>query len=97
MINSINEKIKQVLQQGVARLERQFKRWTQPAASKQVIGTLADLKRSKRELITENLFLRQQLIVLERQVSRPKLTQRDRQVFVLLPAGSETGAKPWSW
>jgi putative transposase len=84
LINSINEKIKQVLQQGVARLERQFKRWTQPAVSKQGLGTLADLKRSKRELITENLFLRQQLIVLERQVSRPKLTQRDRQVFVLL-------------
>jgi len=28
--------------------------------------------------------LRQQLIVLERQVNRPKLTQRDRQVLVLL-------------
>jgi hypothetical protein len=49
-----------------------------------VFGTLADLKRNKRELITENMFLRQQLIVLERQVSRPQFTQRDRQILVLL-------------
>jgi hypothetical protein len=43
-----------------------------------------DLKQSKRELIAENMFLRQPLIVLERQVVRPKMTQRDRQVPVLL-------------
>jgi putative transposase len=49
-----------------------------------VIGTLADLKRRRRELIAENMFLRQQLIVLERQVARPKMTQRDRHVLVLL-------------
>lgn len=30
------------------------------------------------------MFLRQQVIVLERQVTRPKLTQGDRQLFVLL-------------
>jgi hypothetical protein len=48
------------------------------------MGTVADLKRSKPELIAENMFLRQQLIVLERQVKRPKLTQRDRQILVLL-------------
>ena len=30
------------------------------------------------------MFLRQQLIVLERQVARPKMTQRDPQVLVLL-------------
>ncbi len=44
----------------------------------------ADLKRSRSELVAENMFLRQQLIVLERQVKRPKLTQRDRQILVLL-------------
>jgi len=30
------------------------------------------------------MFLRQQLIVLEREVARPKLTQRDRQIMVPL-------------
>ena len=32
----------------------------------------------------ENALLRQQLIVLQRQVKRPKLTLRDRALFVLL-------------
>lgn len=48
------------------------------------MGTLADLKRSKRELLAENMFLRQQLIVLERQVGRPQMTPRDRQILVVL-------------
>ena len=64
--------------------ETRFKHWIRPTTSHQVIGTLADLKRSKRELITENMFLRQQVIVLERQVNRPKMTRRDRQLLVLL-------------
>jgi hypothetical protein len=68
----------------VAWLETRFKQWTKPATSQQVIGTLADLKRNKRDLMAENMFLRQQVIVLERQVTRPKLTQGDRQIFVLL-------------
>jgi len=48
-------------------LETRFKQWTRPATSQPVIGTLADLKRSKRELIAENMFLRQQLVALQRQ------------------------------
>ena len=48
------------------------------------MSIVSDLKRSKGELIAENLFLRQQLIVLERQVVRPKLTPHDRRVLVLL-------------
>lgn len=64
-------------------IESWFKRWTRPKGKGQAICTLADLSRSRSELIAENLFLRQQLIVLERQVEQPKLTQRDRQVLVL--------------
>ena len=48
------------------------------------MSTVADLTRSKPELIAENMLLRQQLIVLERLVERPQLTQRDRQILVLL-------------
>ena len=94
MINFIARKIKQVTQQAVTWLETRFKQWTTPATSQQVIGMLADLKRSKRELIAENMFLRQQLSVLERQVVHPKVAQRDRQVLVLLRVGSEAGEKP---
>jgi hypothetical protein len=68
----------------VAYIESRFKQWTKPAKRGQIMNTLTDLKRNKSELIAENLFLRQQLIVLERQVDRPKLTQHDRRILVLL-------------
>lgn len=74
----------QVLVRGVAWVESRFKDWTQPAKRSQVMSVVSDLKRSKSELIAENMFLRQQLIVVERQVGRPKLTQHDRRVLVLL-------------
>jgi hypothetical protein len=77
-------RIGQAIQQGAIWLEVRFKQWTRPATGKQVVETLADLKRSKRELIAENMLLRQQLIVLERQVVCPKMTQRDRQMLMLL-------------
>jgi putative transposase len=54
------------------------------AQSHFVLGTLADITRSKSELIAENAFLRQQLIVLQRQTKRPVLTPRDRTLLVLL-------------
>jgi putative transposase len=49
-----------------------------------VVGTLKDLRRNRRDLIVENAMLRQQLIVLNRQVKRPQLTQGDRVRLVLL-------------
>ena len=64
--------------------EQRFKQWTQPTKTIQVASTLTDRTRSKSELIAENMFLRQQLIVLERQVARPQLKPRDRQILVLL-------------
>lgn len=45
---------------------------------------LADIKRSRSELIVEDAFLRQLLIVLQRQTKRPVLTPRDRGLLVLL-------------
>ena len=49
-----------------------------------------DLTRTKSELVLENALLRQQLIVLERQVKRPTLTWRDRALFVLLASKLRT-------
>jgi hypothetical protein len=42
------------------------------------LGAIADLSRSKVDLIVENALLRQQLIVLHRQIKRPLLTNSDR-------------------
>jgi len=43
-----------------------------------------DLTRSKQELVLDDMLLRQQLIVLKRQVNRPALSWPDRTLVVLL-------------
>ncbi len=58
--------------------------WTKPLKSSLLLGTLTDLTRSRRELVAENAFLRQQLIILRRQVKRPVSTRTDRRLLVLL-------------
>jgi putative transposase len=58
--------------------------WTKPLTSSLPLGTLTDLGRSKSELIAENALLRQQLIILKRQVNRPACTKADRFLLVLM-------------
>ena len=48
------------------------------------LATLTDFGRSKSEIIAENALLRQQLIVLRREVKRPTFTRTDRILLVLL-------------
>jgi putative transposase len=55
-----------------------------PATSTPVGGAFGDLARTKAELVAENALLRQQLLVLRRQVKRPALTPADRLRLVLL-------------
>jgi putative transposase len=57
---------------------------TRPTSAPLVVGTLADLARSKRTLVAENAFLRHQLAVLQRSVRRPRCTRADRALLVLL-------------
>ena len=52
-------------------LQERVKRWIKPATSVLIIGTLSDLTRSRTDLVIENALLRQQLIVLNRQIKRP--------------------------
>ena len=49
-----------------------------------VTGLVMDLTRSHRELVAENAFLRQQLIVASRGVKRPALRSHQRGLLVLL-------------
>jgi putative transposase len=65
-------------------LHSQFVAWTTPNPSSLLLGTLTDLARSKSELAAENALLRQQLIILRRQVKRPACTRTDRLLLVLL-------------
>lgn len=57
---------------------------TKPAATAPLAGTLADLRRSKPELLAENALLRQQLLILRRGVKRPRFQPLDRALLVLL-------------
>ena len=49
-------------------LKELIKYWTKPASSVLIISTLLDLTRSRTDLVIENALLRQQLIVLNRQI-----------------------------
>ena len=70
----------------LSQLETSWKRWTQPNEDRLLLGTLTDLTRSRHELVAENAFLRQQIIVLKRHRPRPSLTSKDRMLLVLLAA-----------
>ena len=60
------------------RIKNHLKKISQPCTITIAAGALTDLPRSRADLIVENAILRQQLIVVNRQVKRPKLTTGDR-------------------
>jgi putative transposase len=65
-------------------LSSRFAGWTRPLGTSLPLATLTDLGKSKSQLIAENALLRQQLIMLKRQVKRPACTKTDRVLLILL-------------
>jgi hypothetical protein len=65
-------------------MRARFRQWTKPLTSSLPLQTLADLGKSKSELVAEKALLRQQLIILKRQVKRPACTKTDRVLLVFL-------------
>jgi len=65
-------------------LNRRFIRWTTLSTERLPVAVAADLARSKPALIAENALLRQQLIVLQRHVVRPRLRPLNRLLLVVL-------------
>jgi hypothetical protein len=65
------------------RAKQYLRQWTKPVTTNLVTGAVSDLTRGRADLIAENVMLRQQLIVLKRQVKRPQLTNGDRIRLVL--------------
>jgi len=65
-------------------LHRRLLPWTKPPPTSLLLGTRRDLTRGKAELVAENALLRQQLILLRRQIKRPIGTKTDRLLLVLL-------------
>src|SRR5437773_3550313 len=80
----ILSRLKRLVGPPVKVLRARFLQWTKPLTSSLPLETLADLTRSKPELIAENALLRQQLIILKRQVKRPRCTKTDRLLLVFL-------------
>ena len=68
----------------VGNLDKCIKKHFTPAKANLAIGTFTDVTRSKSSLVAENALLRQQLIVLQRQVTKPKLRPIDRVILVIL-------------
>ncbi len=68
-----------------------FLRLTQPSRHSMVLSTVADLTRNKADLVAENALLRQQLIILYRQVNQPRFTPSE--LFWLIVLASRV--RPW--
>jgi putative transposase len=84
LLDKVLHQVVAMAQPIVKKLETQVKAWTKPATDSLIGGTAADLMKSKEQLIMENALLRQQVIVLKRQVARPQLTAPDRSLVVVL-------------
>jgi putative transposase len=85
MLACLLERIRPLVRTAVRALAHRVARWTRPATSTSLVpATVADLVRSRPELVAENALLRQQLVVLARTAKRPRLTRADRPLLVLL-------------
>jgi len=66
------------------RLKQALKNWTRPTSFAATAAPLADLTRTRTDLLIENALLRHQIVVLTRHSKRPQLTNSDRFLFVFL-------------
>lgn len=67
-----------------SRVQQRVWQWTRPTSHSLFVGPLTDLTRTRADLIAENALLRQQLIILHRQVKRSACTSSDRLLLVIL-------------
>ena len=87
---SILNDVQSVVRRGLRTLGAAIARVTKPIAQSPSAGIIADLARSKPQLVAENMVLRQQFIVLNRSVKGPRFTRADRAIFVLLASRVHT-------
>ena len=60
------------------RANQRLRPWTKPATATLLSGTSSDITCSRADLVTDNMMLRQQLIVLSGQAKRTQLTAGGR-------------------
>ncbi len=86
----ILNRFQSIIQHGLRVASSVVSRWTKPISDAPAVAAMTDLARSRSQLITETLLLRQQLIVLNRSVKRPRFTSADRGLLVLLASKLQT-------
>ena len=84
MLNQFFAQLKSVAAPLINKVCHLVLEWTKPLKETLVGGIAHDAVTTKTELVVENTLLRQQLIVLKRQVKRPQLKGRDRLLLVVL-------------
>ncbi len=84
MFANLLQRLASTTRRAAQTLRRPLLSATKPPTTPLVAGTLADLPRTKPALILENALLRQQVIILQRGVKRPRCTPTDRALLVLL-------------
>ncbi len=84
MFTTIWTAIRRRAQPALRAVHRRFLASTRPTSGPRVGSIVGELTRTKANPIAENAFLRQQLVVLRRQVKRPVPTTADRLRLVLL-------------
>jgi len=84
MLQFLRNRLQPVAQRAIRVVTRVCSRWSKPRVDSPLVGTIADLARSKPQLVAENLLLRQQLLVLNRAGKRPHCTHADRALVVAL-------------
>lgn len=74
--------------------QEHIKSWIKPATPVLIIDLLSDLTHSRAGLVVENAMLRQQLIILKRQVKQPQLSNPIEFVSFFFPTLRNFGNKP---
>src|SRR3712207_928749 len=92
MLRRCLTQLRQRVHRGVHALRTRVSRWAKPRPLTLAAGLATDLVRPRRELLLENAFLRQQVIVLSRAATRPAFTPGDRGLLVLLASHLRTWA-----
>jgi putative transposase len=83
MLAALSNFGKAIIRKGILWFNQKLQKWSQSADGSAVLATVSDLMRPTPELVLENALLRQQVIILQRGVKRPKVTNTDRRLLVL--------------
>jgi putative transposase len=93
LLKLVLKSAKQFLTSTVKTLEGSFRKWIVPAKANPLVAGVSDLSKSRAELIAENALLRQQLLVLNRQIQKPKFQPLERLFWSSSPAWLNPGDK----